>query len=721
MSPSSITNTGTIRGGAGAAAGVATGGDYVDDNTGDYGSGGVGIVGFTSLAIINSGTIEAGVDGDGVTRSAAIEFGGGVNSLTLLKGSAIVGDVIAYSSADSLILGGDSSSSFDVSALGSQYQGFGTFQKAGASTWTLTGSTTAVTPWTISSGILNVSSDTALGDASGVLTMDGGTLQWGANFDSGRDIILNATGGVFDTHGFNTTLTGAISGAGGLTKTGAGLMVLDAVETYTGNTLVNGGNLQVGDASDPTASIQGDVTVTQGGTLSGHGTVAGSVYNVAGGFVSPGGSIGALHVGGNYTQDASSSLVIAVSPLGASELLVDGSATLAGTLHLVYAPGNYAGGSYRVLSANAGVSGTFGTITGLVTTGPDYYSATAAYIADELDILYTPFTVSPTHVSIFSAQDNVALLDSGQSDAAVLQRMDGLAYGLGPDGVDLLADGKPATASKAGVWERNMADSYAMATDGRVAGYNVQGGGIMAGMDYRFSPSLMGGFALGDTYSNVVVTDGESGSINSPRLALYGGTELSGLQLNAEASYSYASFSTTRSIAAINENATSTYSDNQVGGAVQASYPLALAGVKLLPRLGVQAAYLDGADLSESGAHAFDLAVSGQGSSSVKPFVGATAAEDFSFSGWNLCPDLDLGWSYETAAQDQDRSVAANGGSFSVPGLQPALSQLSLGGGFTAQLVGSLALNADYHLVLPTGNLLEQSGSIGFRYQFSQL
>ncbi|MTK09852.1 MAG: hypothetical protein F8N38_22585, partial [Hungatella sp.] len=98
------------------------------------------------LAIVNAGSIA------GAAGAPAIRFTGGTNSLTLEAGSAITGAVLASSSADSLILGGGTGAGFDVSQIGSQYQGFGVFQKTGAGTWTLTGTTAAATPWTIAGG-----------------------------------------------------------------------------------------------------------------------------------------------------------------------------------------------------------------------------------------------------------------------------------------------------------------------------------------------------------------------------------------------------------------------------------------------------------------------------------------------------------------------------------------------------------------------------------------
>ena len=211
-----LINSGTISGGKGGAPGMTT-----PDN--HPGLGGVGISG-GGLTITNSGVIRGGLDGVG-NQADAIDFTSGVNSLTLLPGSAITGNVIAFSTADSFILGGSTHGTFSVSTDGStaQYQGFGTYQKVGTGKWTLTNTTSAVTPWTISAGTLAISQDGSLGDSSGALTLDGGTLEPTAAFSSSRDITLLAGGGTFWTDA-DLALSGTISNVGSLTKTGAGTL-----------------------------------------------------------------------------------------------------------------------------------------------------------------------------------------------------------------------------------------------------------------------------------------------------------------------------------------------------------------------------------------------------------------------------------------------------------------------------------------------------------------
>jgi autotransporter-associated beta strand protein len=74
--------------------------------------------------------------------------------------------------------------------------------------------------------------------AIGSLTFNGGPLQFNNAFNLGiaRPITLNALGGTINTNGNDTTLSQAIVGVGGLTKTGAGTLTLSGTNTYSGGT-----------------------------------------------------------------------------------------------------------------------------------------------------------------------------------------------------------------------------------------------------------------------------------------------------------------------------------------------------------------------------------------------------------------------------------------------------------------------------------------------------
>lgn len=62
-----------------------------------------------------------------------------------------------------------------------------------------------------------------------------------------RGVTLGTGGGVIYT-GWNKTMTvnGVITGSGGLTKADAGTLTLTAANTYSGNTTINTGTMEIG-------------------------------------------------------------------------------------------------------------------------------------------------------------------------------------------------------------------------------------------------------------------------------------------------------------------------------------------------------------------------------------------------------------------------------------------------------------------------------------------
>jgi autotransporter-associated beta strand protein/T5SS/PEP-CTERM-associated repeat protein len=169
------------------------------------------------------------------------------------------------------------------------------------------------------------------------------------------------------------TLAAAISGAGTLSKAGPGTLVLTANNSYSGATTIDGGTLRVNGAI-----ANSPVTVNAGGTLAGTGTVGPTTINGGGAFA-PGNSPGTMTVAGNLAFQSGALYVVQVTPSTASNANVGGSATLAGTVQAVFAPGSYVTHAYTILSAAGGRIGTFNALT--TTNLPANFTPSLSYTA----------------------------------------------------------------------------------------------------------------------------------------------------------------------------------------------------------------------------------------------------------------------------------------------------------------------------------------------------
>jgi autotransporter-associated beta strand protein len=196
-------------------------------------------------------------------------------------------------------------------------------------------------------GTLNLGNSAALGAATSTLTINGGSIDntsggpltvpnypmlWNSGFTyvgSSNPLNLGAGGVTLAANATvnvaNNTLTvgGAISGAYGLTQTGAGTLLLGGANTYTGNTLVSGGTLMVGNAN----ALQSSTLDTSGAGTVAFGAV--TAANVAG--LINGGSLTLTNTGGSavtLTVNNGSANTFSGSLQGLGNLVKIGAGTL---------------------------------------------------------------------------------------------------------------------------------------------------------------------------------------------------------------------------------------------------------------------------------------------------------------------------------------------------------------------------------------------------------
>ncbi|MGE3534816.1 MAG: autotransporter-associated beta strand repeat-containing protein [Parachlamydiales bacterium] len=284
----------------------------------------------------------------------ATAFGASTLPVGNLQGT---GGIINLGS-NSLTATSNQNTTFTSSGLG--INGTGIFTKQGSATLRLLGANTYTGNTFLDQGELDISQDSSLGAAAGIVEFNGGALGIEQSFSTTRTYNMMAAGTVNVVSPVAAlTLNSALSGSGNFTKTGPGAMILGVSNAgYLGSLVtVDGGLLRV-DNLLPTP-----VTVNGAGTLGGNGTV-GNLLNA--GTVSPGNSIGTLHVNGNYTQTSTGHLHIEIDPAGNSDLLdVSIAANLDGAIDVDPFPGAYFANSniiYEVVIAAGGRNGVFSRV-----------------------------------------------------------------------------------------------------------------------------------------------------------------------------------------------------------------------------------------------------------------------------------------------------------------------------------------------------------------------
>ncbi|HEX3720953.1 MAG TPA: autotransporter-associated beta strand repeat-containing protein [Verrucomicrobiae bacterium] len=203
---------------------------------------------------------------------------------------------------------------------------------------------------------------------SPVLTISGGTIAATANWTGSMSMTLDTTNGniTFQTADvnespWNITLSGGLTGPGGLNETGGGILTLSGADSYSGSTIISNGEFAV--ATTAAGTSIGPVAIASGATLSTDLSAADQTWTNAGLIVASNSIIDfnfagvllsssqpVIEANGNLTLDSSDSVTI------------EGSALLNGTYPLIACTGTLAltGGSTlpAITSVPSGVSAT---------------------------------------------------------------------------------------------------------------------------------------------------------------------------------------------------------------------------------------------------------------------------------------------------------------------------------------------------------------------------
>lgn len=470
-----VINTGTLQVGSGGTTGSLGAGDVTNNATLVFNRS-------NSIIVTNfiTGTGSLRKSGSGaLTLIADNDYTGGT---VISAGALQVGDGGTTGSLGSGIVSNNATLIFNRSddfTVGNLIAGSGTLTQSGSGTLTLTNNNTYTGRTIISNGVLQVG--------------DGGTTG-----SLGTGVVSNNSSLVFNRSD-SIILSNTVTGVGSLTHAGGGTLTLVGNSSYSGQTVISAGTLQVGNGG--TTGMLGTGEVSNAGALifsrtndiivvnviSGTGAVthagAGNLALTAantysgGTWVNNGGTLAVMNnsalgagdmnlisgtlqadltpsnsvinIGGNYTQGSNGILQIVVG--GAVTGLFDqvniaGDATLDGTLRLVdeggYQP--HHGDELVILMAGGTITGTFATVDNQLVFSP-LLSLQTNYTASEVTLTweqlsFVPYASTPNQMAVAAALDSIAT-STVASDVALVDFLDYLPAGTNglPAAFDLIA------------------------------------------------------------------------------------------------------------------------------------------------------------------------------------------------------------------------------------------------------------------------------------------
>ena len=332
---------------------------------------------YTGGTQINAGTIQLGNNSG---------LGGNTGPLTVAAGvldlngfNPTVGALNGGGTVDNVIAGGAPWLTVGNGGAGGTFSGTiqntsGTLGlvKTGAGTQVLSGTNTYSGGTQINAGTLNF---TAGAVPLSNISFGGGTLQWATgnsqDVSAGIAPIASGQNATLDTNGNSVAFASGLSGSGGLVKAGAGTLALNAANSFSGQTSITGGTLNVGHAAalqnstvavSTANSLSFSVSAATLGGLSGAGNVnLGATALTVGANNSSSVYAGALSGAGGLTKTGSGVLALNTASNYSGATNISG-----GILRLGSVPGSPVGGSllYQLDASNAAnytLNGTYVT------------------------------------------------------------------------------------------------------------------------------------------------------------------------------------------------------------------------------------------------------------------------------------------------------------------------------------------------------------------------
>ena len=297
-------------------------------------------------------------------------------------------------------------------------------------------------PFTI--GTLQITNSQNIAIGTGDLTIDGGSggasqlVFAGSGAHSvNANLMMNTSTSMSQTATSGVTISGVISGAGGLTNTGSQRLILSGSNSFLGDFTINAGTVEVQSAN----TLPGTLTINTGGTLevTMAGSLVGTPVTIAGGnltvngagAVSTGtlsGTGGTLTVTSNLDVVQASDATVSTRMTGAGDLVKQGAAllTLSGdnsswTGAVTVNQGTLALSDNNSIGATAGLTLSGGATLQLAPTSPTIISYGQSVVTNGAGIV------------TLDTNGNSLILQGAVTGATAIKK-------IGAGGLSLLAD-----------------------------------------------------------------------------------------------------------------------------------------------------------------------------------------------------------------------------------------------------------------------------------------
>ena len=755
-----VFNSGTISGGTGIL--LQAGGTIVNNATGTIegiGGGGVGIETHgTQVDITNSGAISA--------NSSGVIIGAG-GSLTNEAGGSITG-----TTNQAIVLTGGNESIINAGTI--------TGGKGVAIDATLSSGNTIFS----NGGTVNGSVELGAG-VNTVTLVTGATIKGDLNLgpNSGNELILD---GPIEER-ISQAVTGAISGLGSLSVKG-GTWIIDEDLAAPVSTDVITGTLSLGQSATLTTPA---LTIENGGTLMGIGTIRGNVTNS--GVIAPGNPFGTLTIQGNFAQTNSGIFHLEIGGLAPGDfgvLAVTGQATLGGTLQLVRT-GNFhfqPGDKLVFLTANS-IAGSFSTIQNLNSlSNPNTIVKTQIVILPgvvELEAIQGNFVdaaCNPNSVAVARALNSavgdpraaalIAFLDNqplnqlcadftlispealtsvfdlavslaNVQSANLERRLDDLRQGShgfsssgftindtapsfsqglsGPTG----SEGKsgpsvvaPIPENRWGFFATGLGEFTDVSTADGARGFNFRTGGVTVGVDYRIGSNFAIGLTGGYAHTGVDLSGNGNINVDGGTGGFYATAFGNGFYVDTSVTGGASSYDTRRT--ALLGTATGSTDGGNLNVLVAGGYDWTSGALTIGPIASFQYTYASMNGFAETGSLA-PLRFSDQSVDSIRTAFGIKTSYDLKIGGVLIRPEVRVSWQHEYA--DSAYSIVANfangaGNSFNVVGPELGRDSLLIGAGVAVLWNDRFSTYIYYDGELARTNYDSQSVSAGVRITF---